>query len=90
MNKLDVVRAWKDPLYRSRLSAEELAALPEHPAGFVEIDEEQLRQAGGAPITTAPTCTAYTFLNWQACCPPQTTAPTCTAYTFGGLKGCCP
>lgn len=90
MNKSDVIRAWKDPLYRASLSDEERAALPDHPAGFVEIDEGQLKLAGGGTSTTAPTCTAYTFLNWRACCPPITTAPNCTAYTFSGLHGCCP
>lgn len=91
MNKTDVIRAWKDPTYRASLSADELAALPLHPAGITELSDDQLRTEGGVtPATTAPTCTAYTFLNWRACCPPITTAPTCTEYTFGGTKACCP
>lgn len=90
MNKTDVIRAWKDPAYRASLSADEVAALPLHPAGITELSDDQLQSGGGAPITTAPTCTNYTFLNWRACCPPLTTAPTCTEYTFGGGKACCP
>lgn len=94
MNKTDVIRAWKDPVYRASLSAEEQAALPLHPSGLTELSDEQLRIAGGSAIdptaTTAPTCTAYTFLNWRACCPPVTTAPTCTQYTFNGSTSCCP
>jgi mersacidin/lichenicidin family type 2 lantibiotic len=70
MNKADIVRAWKDPLYRATLSPEQLAELPAHPAGLVEIDEERLLAAGAqAPVTTARTCTEYTFLNMHDCCP---------------------
>lgn len=93
MNKIDVIRAWKDPVYRASLSEEQRAALPMHPAGVTELSDDQLRTSGAAidtPATTAPTCTAYTFLNWRACCPPATTAITCTEYTWGGSKACCP
>jgi mersacidin/lichenicidin family type 2 lantibiotic len=70
MNKNDLIRAWKDPLYRSTLGAEELSALPAHPAGIIELRDEDLRGVGGAVITTARGCTAVTFLGWRACgCP---------------------
>lgn len=90
MNKHDVIRAWKDPVYRASLSAEERAALPQHPAGVNELSDDQLRLTSGAVVTTAPTCTNYTFINLRECCPPATTAPTCTEYTFGGIAACCP
>lgn len=92
MNKIDVIRAWKDPIYRATLSEEQLAALPMHPAGVTELSDDQIRMTGaaGEVQTTAMTCTEYTFLNWTACCPVQTTALTCTEYTFGGMKACCP
>jgi mersacidin/lichenicidin family type 2 lantibiotic len=91
MNKTDVIRAWKDPIYRASLSEEERAALPQHPAGLAELSDDQLRLTGAsAVITTAPTCTQYTFINLRECCPPVTTAPTCTEYTFGGIAACCP
>ncbi len=91
MNKTDVIRAWKDPVYRASLSEEAQAALPQHPAGLTELSDDQL-MAGGAstPVTTAPTCTNYTFLNWRSCCPPITTAINCTEYTFASSAGCCP
>jgi mersacidin/lichenicidin family type 2 lantibiotic len=71
MNKTDLIRAWKDPIYRASLGAEELGALPAHPAGVVELSDEQLKAASGSSIiTTARTCTAYTFFHWRACgCP---------------------
>jgi mersacidin/lichenicidin family type 2 lantibiotic len=63
----NLVRAWKDPRFReaSPVSAE-------HPAGLIELADEDLREsgtAGGAPITTAITCTEYTWRGWKACCP---------------------
>jgi len=91
MNKTDVIRAWKDPLYRATLSEEEQSALPLNPAGIADLSDDQLMIAGGSDVaTTAPTCTNYTFLNWRSCCPPITTAITCTEFTFGGSAACCP
>ena len=70
MNRVDTVRAWKDPLYRASLTAEERDRLPGHPSGFLEIDEEQLKAAsGGAPVTTNLACTMLSFNKWRSCCP---------------------
>jgi mersacidin/lichenicidin family type 2 lantibiotic len=77
MNKVDLIRAWKDPSYRATLRADELGALPAHPAGLIELCDDELRAIGGsaAVTTTAPECTLHTFLNWKACgCPVITTA----------------
>lgn len=93
MFDFDVVRAWKDAKYRRSLSAEQLARLPENPAGMVELTDAELGATGGAkgPIlaTTAPNCTLYSFGGWRACgCGVATTAPTCTVYTFRHWVGC--
>ncbi|HYH44442.1 MAG TPA: mersacidin/lichenicidin family type 2 lantibiotic, partial [Thermoanaerobaculia bacterium] len=45
--KLDVVRAWRDEEYRNSLNAEELSALPVHPAGTVELADVSLRSIAG-------------------------------------------
>lgn len=96
MSNLNVVRAWRDARYRRSLSEAELAALPDNPAGLVELTDDDLRAAGGLAgngevITTALTCTEFSFHGWRACgCGPETTAITCTQYTFGGMKACCP
>ncbi len=61
--KLDVVRAWKDPLYRAGLSVRELEAVPSHPAGLAELTDAQLREASGVEgslVTTGRTCTMFT------------------------------
>ncbi|MCA9653961.1 MAG: mersacidin/lichenicidin family type 2 lantibiotic [Myxococcales bacterium] len=91
---VDVVRAWKDPAYRRTLTAEQLASLPEHPAGLVELSDDDLTGAiggamAGAVQTTAPTCTQYSFGGWKACgCGVATTAINCTNYTFQGWSSC--
>lgn len=94
--KVDVVRAWKDARYRRSLTPEQRAKLPQNPAGLVELTDDDLRAASGLaggrtepPMTTALTCTQYTFGGWKGCgCFPMTTAPTCTQYTFLGWKAC--
>ena len=70
MNKNDVIRAWKDPFYRATLSGEAQASLPQHPAGIVELRDDQLVTASGAQvITTAFDCTDYTYAHLRTCCP---------------------
>jgi len=60
MSKIDIVRAWKDEEYRLSLTEEERAQLPEHPAGLIELDPEQLRAVVGmGPTTTATTKLPY-------------------------------
>ena len=68
--KLDVVRAWKDPLYRAALDSREAELLPSNPAGLIELSDEQLKQAAGvfAPAqTTCQCCTDTT--RFRRCCP---------------------
>jgi mersacidin/lichenicidin family type 2 lantibiotic len=70
MNKNDVIRAWKDPFYRATLSEEAQASLPQHPAGIVELSDDQLVTAAGATVlTTAFDCTEYTYAHMRSCCP---------------------
>jgi mersacidin/lichenicidin family type 2 lantibiotic len=69
MRKVDLVRAWKDPVYRASLTEEELAGLAAHPSGLLELPEDQLKTATGAvPMTTYRTCTAYTSNQARGCC----------------------
>ncbi len=43
-----IIRAWEDPEYRSSLSAAERAALPENPAGAIELTDAELGEVLGA------------------------------------------
>lgn len=38
----EIIRAWKDEAFRNSLTPEQLAQLPQHPAGMVEVDSSQL------------------------------------------------
>jgi mersacidin/lichenicidin family type 2 lantibiotic len=55
LNPQEIIRAWKDPQYRDRLSDAQRAQLPANPAGLVEIDDRQLIQVVGGGLKTG-TC----------------------------------
>ena len=60
MSKQNIIRAWKDPIYRSSLSEAERAALPPNPVGAIEMSNADLGKVTGArgPINcSAPVCT---------------------------------
>jgi len=42
MPTMEVVRAWKDQAYRDSLTTEQLAELPQHPAGVIEFGTPEL------------------------------------------------
>ena len=68
--KVDVIRAWKDPSYRAALSEAERCVVPAHPAGLVDMTDEELKEASGlqtAAQTTAMKCTD-TYRRFH-CCP---------------------
>jgi mersacidin/lichenicidin family type 2 lantibiotic len=63
---MDHVRAWKDPVYRASLSEQERQALPEHPAGLIELSDTELDGASGA--LTGLVCGFTVTLTWEAGC----------------------
>ena len=70
MSNRDIVRAWKDAEYRQSLSAEEQALLPEHPAGAIELADEELPQVAGGNISDPATylcCTSHTLIDLTDC-----------------------
>jgi mersacidin/lichenicidin family type 2 lantibiotic len=78
MTKLNVIRAWRDKEYRESLNQQELATLPAHPAGLIELPDEVLNSAAGGTsiiVKTRDTCTPS--------CPTHIFASTC------GLAGTC-
>jgi len=42
-----IVKAWRDPVFRSRLSSEKLATIPANPAGSAVDDEFELESVVG-------------------------------------------
>jgi mersacidin/lichenicidin family type 2 lantibiotic len=62
MSNRKIIRAWKDEDFRLSLSESERALLPEHPAGLVELTDQQLGGvAGGREFSVWPplVCSAY-------------------------------
>ncbi len=68
MSKIDVIRAWKDPEYRSNLSEAELGALPDNPAGPMELTDDELDSAAGGD-TAGYLCTLRYNCNSECKCP---------------------
>ncbi len=63
MSKVDIVRAWKDEEYRVGLTEAERALLPAHPAGLIELDDEEMKAVIGGG--TGSSC-----FRWCTCPPP--------------------
>jgi mersacidin/lichenicidin family type 2 lantibiotic len=54
MSDLDIIRAWKDKTYRNSLNADQLAQLPENPAGAIELTENELGSVDGGTTPISP------------------------------------
>ena len=52
MKRETIVRAWKDPAFRARLSSEQRASLPDSPSGtpMTELDEAELQEITGGRV----------------------------------------
>lgn len=73
MSHADIIRAWKDEEYRLGLSGPERAALPENPAGLLDLTDADLDVAGARTerimsLACCPGLTADTCFSWQSCC----------------------
>ncbi len=55
MSDVDVIRAWKSPAYRRRLTQAQRSQLPAHPAGVINLSEAGLDNESFA--TTLHFCT---------------------------------
>lgn len=56
MKKEEIIRAWKDADFRTELSADERALLPENPAGLVELTDEALEDVVGGDSCLCWSC----------------------------------
>jgi mersacidin/lichenicidin family type 2 lantibiotic len=52
MSRIDIIRAWKDEDYRSGLTDAQRALSPAHPAGLIELNDEQMKSVLGAGPAT--------------------------------------
>jgi mersacidin/lichenicidin family type 2 lantibiotic len=60
MSQADIIRAWREPEYRSSLSEAELVLIPSHPAGFSEIRKDVL--TGGPTGSISPFSYIYSCM----------------------------
>lgn len=52
MKKVDIVRAWRDPEYYASLTEAEKAQVPAHPAGTMDLEDQDLTFAAGGVLET--------------------------------------
>ena len=72
-NRSKIIRAWKNREFRQSLSASELARLPEHPAGLIDLSDADLDGVtGGLPT---PTYGTVCSLGWR--CIPRPSIDIC-------------
>ena len=84
MNRLDIVRAWKDEEYRSSLTEAERAALPENPAGMAELSAADLEGAAGGNLRRGYTASVQFGRlrpSVRILCPPKSLPPQCPPLT---------
>ncbi len=53
---VDVIRAWRDEKYYRSLTAEQQQSLPAHPAGLIELTDNDIRQVFGGSGSTNTDC----------------------------------
>jgi mersacidin/lichenicidin family type 2 lantibiotic len=69
MNKLDVIRAWKDEDYFRNLSEADSQIIPNNPAGLTTLTDEEIAGIGGTTGTTISNITTVfvTFITMITC-----------------------
>jgi mersacidin/lichenicidin family type 2 lantibiotic len=66
MSEANIIRAWKDEVYRMGLSADQRASLPANPAGLIELEDSQLEEvSAGCTGSRAGCCTDGCCLSHQ-------------------------
>ena len=75
MHNEAIIRAWKDEAFRESLTDEQRHHLPDHPAGLVELDQDDLAEAAGGIFTLSrrdcddvpPSLLTCSFLSIDCC-----------------------
>jgi mersacidin/lichenicidin family type 2 lantibiotic len=88
MKQEQIIRAWKDEDYRLSLSETELSALPENPAGLIELADDRLAEANGGTWPEVLVGISIGIASWYASC--ERCHETMGGGTCGMLTaGCC-
>lgn len=51
MDREEIIRAWKNPMFRASLDSRQLSALPANPAGMMELTDADLEAINGGATT---------------------------------------
>lgn len=65
MSPNKIIRAWKDVQFRQSLSNEEIAMLPEHPAGLIDLTDTELDAVAGGKAGENPTYFTLGTCGWR-------------------------
>ncbi|HEU4511210.1 MAG TPA: mersacidin/lichenicidin family type 2 lantibiotic [Pyrinomonadaceae bacterium] len=69
MSKLDIIRAWKDEEYFSKLSESERSQLPANPVGVIELTDQDLTEVdGGTTMSLTLGCDSLFFCPYTLGC----------------------
>ena len=85
MSSKNIIRAWKDAEYRASLSDAQRAALPENPAGLVELTDAEMDSLDGGSFSRFLCNTNNMWKAVTGSPPPsaQLVKPTAIAYFAG-------
>ncbi len=78
---IDVIRAWKDERYYLSLTTEQRQGLPAHPAGLMDLSDDDLRQASGGSGSTNTDCSKpHIACSNVSACDPSCFTTACSTY----------
>ncbi|MGI5214100.1 mersacidin/lichenicidin family type 2 lantibiotic [Plantactinospora sp. CA-290183] len=83
---MDIIKAWRDPVYRASLTDEQRAGLPAHPAGAIELTDADLDVTGGAAGTASTSLPCG--ITWAAGCF-TLNSTFCNGTCAANTAGCC-
>ncbi|MCW6005094.1 mersacidin/lichenicidin family type 2 lantibiotic [Micromonospora sp. CPCC 205371] len=56
---MDHVKAWKDPVYRASLAPQDRNGLAPHPAGAIQLADDELTLVAGGALTLEPCASTW-------------------------------
>ena len=82
---VDVIRAWRDEKYYRSLNAEQRQALPDHPAGLMDLSDDDIRQVFGGSGSSNTDCSKPLIgCSAGAACNPSYSTTACNTYACCG------
>lgn len=79
---VDVIRAWRDEKYYRSLTSEQQQSLPAHPAGLIELTDNDIRQVFGGSESSNTGCSKPVFACSESggCGEPSAATTICVTY----------